>query len=152
MNVDVFLDAQGTGRAALERVLAAYPGQFTVRWHSGTDTAHYLQLYHASLPLDATTGHSLAGEGGDRNAGYGCYSYYGGTAVEVRLPALALFDRLALVHVPGGPPRPLRPGVWEVPFTVEDLLRGAFHQALTAARAEFRSIHRNSPGMARETR
>lgn len=141
MNVDVFLDAQGTGRAAVKRVLAAYPEQFTIRWHPATDTVRYLQLYHASLPLDASTGHSLAGEGGDRDAGYGSYGYYGAEEREIRLPAMALFDRLALIHISGGPPRLLRPGVWEVPFTVEDLLRGAFHQALTAARAELREAH-----------
>lgn len=138
MNVDVFLNDDAT-RARLEQVFTAYPGLFQIRWHSAEASTHYAQLYHASLPLDATTGHGPAVE---RRAGYSSYGYYGSEPTSQPLPALALFDRLALLPAAGSPPRLLRPGVWEVPFHSEDLLRAAFHQALAAALLELREAYR----------
>jgi hypothetical protein len=138
MNVDVFLDESSGTRARLERILSAYPDLFQIRWHAPGSHARFAQLYHASLPLDASTGHGPAESG---HAGYGAYGYYGGEPLLQPLPALALFDRLALLPASGGPPRNLRPSVWEVPFPAEDLLRAAFHQALEAALAELRAAY-----------
>jgi hypothetical protein len=138
MNIDVFLNDDAATRARLERVLSAYPDYFHIRWHAQDASAHYAQLYHASLPLDATTGH---GPTVDASAGYGAYGYYGTDPLPLQFPAVALFDRLALLPAGGGPPRLLRPGVWEVAFAAEDLLRAAVHQALEAALAELREAY-----------
>jgi hypothetical protein len=141
MNVDVFLDQSSATRPPIERALSAYPDLFHVRWHSADSLACYTQLYIASLPLDPTTGHVLVGEGTPPTEPYASYGYYSGIPISLHLPALALFDRLALLPSEGGPPRQLRPGVWEVPFVVQDLFRAALHQSLEAALAELRQAY-----------
>jgi len=141
MNVDIFLDENEATQARVERVLSAYPELFHVRWHAADASARFVQLYLASLPLDATTGHTRSGELSAAEAAYGGYGYYAGEPTPVRRPALALFDRLALLSAGGGLPHPIRPGVWEVSFQVDDLLRAAFHQALEAAFAELRESY-----------
>lgn len=144
MNVDIFLDQDEATRARLERIFAVYPELFQIRWHSAAEAERYMQLYLASLPLDYTTGHGVAGEvspGVDTYQSYGYSGYYQDDLTPPQFPALALFDRLALVPSHGGPPRQIRPGVWAAPFETEELLRGAFHQALEAAFAELREAH-----------
>jgi len=141
MNVDVFLDECDATPVRIERVLSGYPGYFQVRWRGAGASALYTSLCLASLPLDASTGHTLADDATPAAYSYSTYGYYGGEPSPLLLPAIALFDRLALLPSDGGPPRCLRPGVWEAPFRSEDLLRGAFHQALEAAFAELREAY-----------
>jgi hypothetical protein len=135
MNVNVFLPEDGSLRASLERVLSAYPGLFRVRWLGPADGESHLELLLASFPLDEATGHGARGEGDAADyAGYG----YLAPAAESRLPAIAIYDRLALVTATGGPPRRLRPGVWEAPLHLESVLRPAFHLVLEDALAQVR--------------
>lgn len=141
MNVDVFLDKCNATTDRIEPVLSAYPGYFHVRWHALEASALYTSLYLASLPLDATNGHTLADDGTPAAYSYGAYGYYAGEPAPLQLPAIGLFDRLALLPSNAGPPRCLWPGVWEAPFRSEDLLRGALHQALEAAFAELREAY-----------
>lgn len=141
MNVDVFLDQDEATRACFERIFAAYPELFQVRWHSADEAERYTQLYLASLPLDYTTGHGVAGEPSRGVDTYQSYGYYQDELTPQQFPALALFDRLALIPSHGGPPRLIRPDVWAAPFEAEELLRGAFHQALEAAFAELREAY-----------
>ena len=136
MNVEVFLPENGALRSSLEGVLAAYPGLFRVRWLDATDAERHLELLLASLSIDAATGHGEPDEDGDADyAGYG----YVGPATDTRLPAIAMYDRLALVTSSGGPPRRLRAGAWEAPLHFETVLRPAFHLALEDALSQLRA-------------
>jgi hypothetical protein len=140
MNLYVFLPSGSLLRPRLERVFDAYPGLFTVRWHGPGDTELLTELLLASLPLDETTGHGTPTEPGSPSEGYGGYGY-SGTVVGLVWPAIALYDRLALVDGGGGPPRRLRPGLWEASFQLDAALRPAFHRAVEDALAEVRGDH-----------
>ncbi|MGV3720050.1 MAG: hypothetical protein ACO1SX_03990 [Actinomycetota bacterium] len=146
MNVDVFVTPDDPAGRAISRVLEPYGDLFRVRWHGSGSEGWHRQLLLASFQLDASSGHTVQGEAPSRaGAGYG-YGYYGAYSTgsgAVVLPAIAVFDRLALIASTGGPPQQIRPGVWLAPFKVEDLLRAAFHQALEAAFAEVRESYAN---------
>lgn len=142
MNVDIFVYPDDPAAKSLARVLAPYSSLLRVAWHASESSERYQQLLLASMPLDAGTGHTIGGEPTHpREMSYGYYGAYGQPAGTAPLPAVAVYDRMALLPSSGGPPRQVRPGVWTVPFHVEDLVRAAFHQALEAALAEVREAH-----------
>lgn len=146
MNVDVFVSPGDPAASAIARVLEPYTPLFRVRWHGSESEGWHRQLLLASFPLDASSGHTVHGETSTRGGapyGYGYYGGYSSGASFVATPAIALFDRLALITSTGGPPQQIRPGVWLAPFKVEDVLRAAFHQALEAAFAEVRESYSN---------
>lgn len=142
MNVDVFVHPDNSAVGSIGRVLAPYGDLLRVTWHGPESGSRCQQLLLASFPLDASTGHTVSGEAPDRSEmSYGYYGAYGSGGTYADYPAVAIFDRMALLASSGGPPRQERSGVWSVPFGVEDLLRAAFHQALEAAFAEVREAH-----------
>lgn len=146
MNVDVFVSPHDPAGGAIARVLEPYGDLFRVRWHGPGSEGWHRQLLLASFPLDASSGHTVRGEAPSRAGagyGYGCYGAYPAGSGPVVVPAIAIFDRLALLASAGGPPQQIRPGVWLAPFKVEDVLRAAFHQALEAAFAEVRESYAN---------
>lgn len=147
MNVDIFT-APGQGfESSISRVVQPYQDLLRIRWHGPDSEGWYRQLLLASYPLDASSGHTTQGEatgqGGEGYGYYGGYGSYGSGAGAVMYPAIAIFDRLAMVPSTGGPPQQIRPGVWSAPFKVDDVLRAAFHQALEAAFAEVRESYAN---------
>jgi hypothetical protein len=141
MNVDVFLPYDPAPQPVIERLLVSYANLVRVRWHGPDAGGLYRQLCLASFPLDASTGHSGPGEQPGLANSYGYYGY-GGEDHGVALPAIAIFDRLAIVPAIGGEPKQVRQGVWTTPFQNEQLLRGSLHQALEAAFTELREAHR----------
>lgn len=155
MNLEVFLPPDADElRALVSETLALYPELFRIRWHASVDPERYHRLRLASLPLDDGTGHTLDGEPAAGALPGDVYAYYGGYAAagEIELPAIAIFDRMALLPGSGGPPRRERPGVWRVNFQVGRLLLAALHQALEEALSELREARGNLETLAEPER
>lgn len=128
MHLDVFLAGE-TLRSDVEVLLRAYPALFDVRWHDEPAPELYQQLWIASYPLDACTGHALGPDEICEPLGYD-YGY--GLPPQPATVSLGLFDRVALVAAPGRVTE-LRPGVWSVSFEEFETLRAGFYRAFADA-------------------
>ncbi len=130
MDVDIFLnDPNPRLGATLEEVLRGYPELFRVRWHPRSEPELYQQLYLASYPLDLCSGHPLEADEPCEATGY--LIGYGEPELAMP-PAVALFNRLALLDAPGGV-KELRAGVWTAAFTEPETLRAGFYRAFQDA-------------------
>lgn len=149
MDLDLFLPPNHPeANPALNSLGARYPGLFRERRHSSRDPL-FTRYWLASLPLDGTTGHWLAGDrpAAEITAGYGSYGspYPSPTGYETilgpDLPAVALWNRIVLVPAEAGAPARLRPGLYRAPFHHPALLRAAFHRALEETLGELRTAY-----------
>lgn len=132
MDVDIFLNENEPRLPfVLEEVLRGYPDLFRVRRHPRPEPEIYQQLHLASFPLDVDSGHPL--EADEPCEAHGDVLGYGYGEIHPEMPpAVALFNRLALVDAPGGV-KQVRPGVWSVAFLEPETLRAGFYRAFQDA-------------------